>query len=78
MLYEVITPEFSSVAGLREQVRTWLAWNRLEQSDLFKLMTDRQKKYTAKLNPSSPMPMWLFSAAAQQDSQPASTLPRRI
>ncbi|MEW5957009.1 MAG: DUF499 domain-containing protein [Chloroflexota bacterium] len=39
-----LAPEFSSVAGLREQVRTWLAWNRLEQSDLFKLMTDRQKK----------------------------------
>lgn len=39
-----LVPEFSSVAGLREQVRNWLAWNRLEQSDLFKLMTDRQKK----------------------------------
>lgn len=39
-----LVPEFSSVAGLREQVRNWLAWNRLEQSDLYKLMTDRQKK----------------------------------
>lgn len=39
-----LAPEFSSVAGLRERVRDWLAWDRLEQSDLFKLMTDRQKK----------------------------------
>lgn len=39
-----LAPEFSSVAGLRERVRDWLAWNRLEQSDLFKLMNDRQKK----------------------------------
>lgn len=39
-----LVPEFSSVTGLRERVRDWLAWDRLEQSDLFKLMTDRQKK----------------------------------
>lgn len=39
-----LAPEFSSVAGLRERVRDWLAWTRLEQSDYTKLMTERQKK----------------------------------
>jgi hypothetical protein len=39
-----LVPEVSRVAGLREQVRRWLAWGRLEQPEVFKLLTDPQKK----------------------------------
>ena len=39
-----LAPEVSRIAGLREQVRRWLSWGRLEESDLYKLLTDQQKK----------------------------------
>ena len=39
-----LVPEVSRVAGLREQVRRWLAWVRLEKPENFKLLTDTQKK----------------------------------
>jgi hypothetical protein len=39
-----LVPEVSRVAGLREQVRRWLGWGRLEKPDVFKLLTDQQKK----------------------------------
>jgi hypothetical protein len=43
-----LVPEVSRVAGLREQVRRWLGWKRLEQPDVFKLLTERQKKQLPK------------------------------
>ncbi len=39
-----LAPEVSRVAGLREQVRRWLGWARLEKPENFKLLTDSQKK----------------------------------
>ena len=39
-----LVPEVSRVAGLREQVRRWLGWARLEKPDVFNLLSDSQKK----------------------------------
>jgi len=42
-----LAPEVASVAGLREQVRRWLGWTRLDalaQPEVYKLLTERQKK----------------------------------
>lgn len=39
-----LAPEISRLAGLREQVRRWLGWQRVEKGDTFKLLTDLQKK----------------------------------
>lgn len=39
-----LVPEAASVAGLREQVRNWLAWKKLEEPDNYKLLTDHQKQ----------------------------------
>jgi len=39
-----LVPEVSRMAGLREQVRRWLAWGLLKESGSFKLLTDQQKK----------------------------------
>ena len=39
-----LTPEISRLAGLREQVRRWLGWNRIKGGDIFKLLTDLQKR----------------------------------
>jgi hypothetical protein len=39
-----LVPEVSRVAGLREQVRRWLGWTRLEKPENYKLLTDSQKK----------------------------------
>jgi len=39
-----LAPEVSRVAGLREQVRRWLGWARLEKPEHSKLLTDIQKK----------------------------------
>jgi len=39
-----LAPEVSRLAGLREQVRRWLGWNRIKSGDAFKLLTDLQKK----------------------------------
>lgn len=43
-----LVPEVSRVAGLREQVRRWLGWGRLEQPEVKKLLTDRQQKQLPK------------------------------
>ncbi len=40
----VLLPEVSRLAALREQVRRWLGWQRLEQPDMLKLLTENQKK----------------------------------
>ncbi|MCG3212549.1 MAG: hypothetical protein FOGNACKC_06219 [Anaerolineae bacterium] len=40
----VLLPEVSRLAALREQVRRWLGWQRLEQPDTIKLLTDNQRK----------------------------------
>ncbi len=39
-----LAPEASSVAGLRDQVRQWLGWGRLEEKNTYKLLTDDQKR----------------------------------
>lgn len=39
-----LTPESASVAGLREQVRNFLAWKKLEDPENYKLLTDYQKQ----------------------------------
>ena len=39
-----LAPEAANVAGLREQVRRWLGWGRLEKAETFKLLTDEQKQ----------------------------------
>ena len=39
-----LVPEISRVAGLREQVRRWLGWGRLEQPAVYRLLTDQQKR----------------------------------
>lgn len=39
-----LVPEAASVAGLREQVRNWLGWKKLEDPENFKLLTDFQKQ----------------------------------
>lgn len=39
-----LAPEASRVAGLREQVRNWLGWARLERPETYKLLTDEQKR----------------------------------
>jgi hypothetical protein len=39
-----LAPEVSRLAGLREQVRRWLGWNRIRGSETFKLLTDLQKR----------------------------------
>lgn len=39
-----LAPESANVAGLREQVRGWLGWKRLEKPETYKLLTDQQKK----------------------------------
>jgi len=39
-----LAPEVSRLAGLREQVRRWLGWERIERSDTYKLLTDLQKR----------------------------------
>jgi hypothetical protein len=39
-----LAPEAASVAGLREQVRRWLGWGRLERPEMSKLLTDYQRK----------------------------------
>lgn len=39
-----LVPEVSRMAGLREQVRRWLAWGLLKESEFFQLLTDQQKK----------------------------------
>jgi len=39
-----LAPEVSRLAGLREQVRRWLGWDRIEQGDTYKLLTDLQKR----------------------------------
>ena len=39
-----LAPEVSRLAGLREQVRRWLGWKRIEGGDTYKLLTDLQKK----------------------------------
>lgn len=39
-----LVPEASRVAGLREQVRNWLGWARLEQPETHKLLSDEQKR----------------------------------
>jgi hypothetical protein len=39
-----LAPEASRVAGLREQVRNWLGWARLERPETIKLLTDEQKR----------------------------------
>lgn len=39
-----LAPEASRVAGLREQVRNWLGWARLERPETHKLLTDEQKR----------------------------------
>jgi hypothetical protein len=43
-----LAPESSRVAGLREQVRNWLGWERLEQPETYKLLTDEQKRLLPK------------------------------
>lgn len=39
-----LAPEVSRLAGLREQVRRWLGWDRIEKGDTYKLLTDLQKR----------------------------------
>lgn len=39
-----LAPEAASVAGLREQVRRWLGWRKLEQPETYRLLTDYQKR----------------------------------
>ena len=39
-----LVPEISRVAGLREQVRRWLGWGRLEEPEVRKLLTEQQKR----------------------------------
>jgi len=39
-----LAPEVSRLAGLREQVRRWLGWKRIEGGDTYKLLTDLQKR----------------------------------
>lgn len=39
-----LAPEASSVAGLRDQIRNWLGWARLEQPANHNLLTDNQKR----------------------------------
>jgi len=39
-----LVPESASVAGLREQVRRWLGWKRLEEPESNRLLTEEQKR----------------------------------
>lgn len=39
-----LAPERSRLAGLREQVRRWLGWERIERSDTHKLLTELQRR----------------------------------
>lgn len=39
-----VAPERARLAGLRERVLSWLAWQQIEKSDDLKLMSDLQKK----------------------------------
>ena len=39
-----LAPEVSRLAGLREQVRRYLGWARLEKPEVIKLLTDTQRK----------------------------------
>lgn len=39
-----LAPEAASVAGLREQVRRWLGWRKLELPEMYRLLTDYQKR----------------------------------
>ena len=39
-----LAPEAASAAGLREQVRNWLAWKKLEEAENYTLLTDYQKQ----------------------------------
>ncbi|MCR4407531.1 MAG: DUF499 domain-containing protein [Anaerolineae bacterium] len=39
-----LAPEVSRLAGLREQVRRWLGWERIERGETYKLLTDLQKR----------------------------------
>ena len=39
-----LAPEVSRLAGLREQVRRYLGWARLEKPEVNKLLTDTQRK----------------------------------
>lgn len=39
-----LAPEISRLAGLREQVRRWLGWNRIKAGETFKLLTDLQRR----------------------------------
>lgn len=43
-----LAPEAASVAGLREQVRNWLGWKRLEEPQNFKILTEVQQKQVPK------------------------------
>ena len=39
-----LAPDISRLAGLREQVRRWLGWSRLEKPEHLKLLTEHQRK----------------------------------